>query len=138
MTQMWGAMELYEKGRELDRQYIRDRRPTPIDAQFTFDYFSQLINECIEQEKRSVKGVLTQDQLIPGLGNAIAQDIMFRAKLHPRRPIDSLCPGERKQLDDGIIRVVAEVVDEGGRNDELDLFGNPGGYRRVLDKDSVG
>ena len=29
MTQMWGAMELYDKGQELKRQYIVDMRPTP-------------------------------------------------------------------------------------------------------------
>ncbi len=138
MTQMWGAMELYEQGQELNRQYIRDMRVTPIDAGFTFDYFSGLIDECIRQEKRSVKGLLTQDQLIPGLGNSIAQDIQFQARLHPRHPIDTLAASERKQLYDAILGVVAEAIAKGGRNDEYDLFGNPGGYKRILDKDAAG
>lgn len=42
-TQMWGAMELYNQGDELNREYIKDMRPTPLDAEFTFDYFSDLI-----------------------------------------------------------------------------------------------
>ena len=138
MTQMWGAMELYEQGQELNRQYIRDMRATPVDAGFTFDYFSELIDDCIQQEKRSVKGLLTQDQLIPGLGNSIAQDILFQARLHPRHPIDALSASERKQLYDAIQGVVAEATHKGGRNDEYDLFGNPGGYQRILDKDAAG
>jgi len=138
MTQMWGAMELYEQGQELNRQYIRDMRVTPIDAGFTFDYFTGLIDECIRQEKRSVKGLLTQEQLIPGLGNSIAQDILFRARLHPKHPIDALAAGERKQLYDAIQGVVTEAIAKGGRNDEYDLFGNPGGYERILDKDAAG
>jgi formamidopyrimidine-DNA glycosylase len=138
MTQMWGAMELYEKGRELDRQYIRDMRTIPIDAEFTFDYFTHLIDECIQKEKRSVKGLLTQDQLIPGLGNSIAQDILFKAGLHPRHPIDGLSETERKQLYNAVQEVVAEAISQGGRNDEYDLFGNPGGYIRILDKDAAG
>jgi len=138
MTQMWGAMELYEQGQELNRQYIRDMRPTPTDAEFSFDYFSNLIDECAKKEKRSVKGLLTQDQLIPGLGNSIAQDIMFKARLHPRHPIDGLSGSERKQLYDATRQVVAEVIDKGGRNDEYDLFGKPGGYVRILDKDAAG
>ena len=69
---MWGAMELYEAGQEQERQYIKDMRPTPIEAGFTFEYFSGLIDSLLSGEKRSVKGLLTQEQLIPGLGNAIA------------------------------------------------------------------
>jgi len=138
MTQMWGAMELYEKGQELNRKYISDMRPTPIDTEFSLDYFNKLIDECIKTEKRSVKGLLTQDQLIPGLGNAIAQDIMFKAKLHPRHPIDDLSQSMRKRLYDSIQQTVTKVINQGGRNDEYDLFGKPGGYLRIMDKNTAG
>lgn len=67
MTQMWGAMELYAAGQELERQYVKDMRPTPTEPAFTFTYFSDLIDSLLAGEKRSVKGLLTQDQLIPGL-----------------------------------------------------------------------
>jgi formamidopyrimidine-DNA glycosylase len=138
MTRMWGAMELYEKGQELDRKYICDMRPTPLDTRFSFSYFVDLLDERIKQEKRSVKGLLTQDQLIPGLGNSIAQDIMFEAKLHPKHPIGDLSKGQRKKLYDAIYKVVAKVISKGGRNDEYDLFDQPGGYVRILCKDTVG
>ena len=81
-TQMWGAMELYEKGEEQHRKYVQGMKTTPIEAEFTLDYFSSLVEDVIAEKKQSVKGLLTQDQIIPGLGNAIAQDIMFRARLH--------------------------------------------------------
>ena len=138
MTQMWGAMELYEKGQELKRKYICDMRPTPIEPEFTFDYFASLIDECIQTKKRSVKGLLTQDQLIPGLGNSIAQDIMFEAKLFPKHPAEDLSRRERKLLYDAIQKVIARAISEGGRNNEYDLFGQPGGYKRIVSKDTVG
>ena len=137
-TTMWGAMELYEKGQELKRKYICDMRPTPVDREFTISYFHSLIDECIQGEKRSVKGLLTQDQLIPGLGNSIAQDIMFKARLHPKHPIDLLTSIERKRLHKAVTDTVAEVTRLGGRNDEYNLFGQPGGYARLLDKNVVG
>ncbi|NPV57504.1 MAG: hypothetical protein HPY76_12635 [Anaerolineae bacterium] len=84
LTQMWGAAELYPAGQEQERQYIKDARPNSLDDAFTFGYFTQLIDELLRGAKRSVKSLLTQDQLIPGLGNSVAQDIMFRAGLHPR------------------------------------------------------
>lgn len=137
-TQMWGAMELYEKGQEQNREYIRDMRPTPIEPEFTFEYFSTLIEELTQAGKRSVKGLLTQDQLIPGLGNAIAQDILFKAKLHPRHPIDELSNSQRRELFDAILETVDQVIEGGGRYDEYDLYGHPGGYTRIMDKNAAG
>jgi formamidopyrimidine-DNA glycosylase len=135
-TQMWGAMELYEKGRESERKYIREMRPTPVDEAFTRAYFASLVEECLRGEKRSVKGLLTQDQLIPGLGNSIAQDIMFKARLNPKRSLEELDAKRLKALYDAIIGTVKEAVRSGGRNDEVDLFEKPGGYARVMDKNS--
>ncbi len=54
-TQMWGAMELYETGDELERQYIKGMRTTPVDPEFSFAYLSALIEECTKKGSRSVK-----------------------------------------------------------------------------------
>jgi formamidopyrimidine-DNA glycosylase len=138
LTTLWGAMELYEAGRELDRQYIKGMRPTPVDPAFTFDYFTGLVNELLQGGKRSVKSLLTQDQLIPGLGNAIAQDILFRSRLHPRHSLSDLTTGHRHDLFSSIQETTREVIENGGRYDETDLFGRPGGYIRLMDGQSVG
>jgi formamidopyrimidine-DNA glycosylase len=137
-TQMWGAMELYEKGQELGRPYLVDMRPTPVDAGFSFDYFAELIRESVRTEKRSVKGLLTQDQLIPGLGNAIAQDVMFRARLNPKQPLAGLGRGDQQNLYAAIRATVHEIAEQGGRYDEVDLFGRPGGYVRLMDRNADG
>ena len=137
-TQMWGAMELFEAGKEQERQYIKGMRVTPVERAFTFKYFSELIDELLKGEKRSTKSLLTQDQLIPGLGNASAQDILFQAHLLPRRPLSELSPGQRRDLYDAIVHTVREIIDQGGRNDETDLFGQRGGYVRLMDSAAAG
>lgn len=137
-TQMWGAMELYEKGEEARRKYVQGMRTTPIEPEFTLDYFSTLVDDLVTGKKRSVKGLLTQDQIIPGLGNAIAQDILFRARLHPKYPIAELSEDQKRGLFDSILSTVREVMEEGGRYDEFDLYNNRGGYVRIMDKKSVG
>jgi formamidopyrimidine-DNA glycosylase len=138
MTAMWGAMELYERGQEENRQYVKGMRPTPLDPDFTLDYLCGLIDEVAVREKRSVKALLTQDQLIPGLGNAIAQDILFRAGLHPRRPLSDLSPEQRPRLYDFILTTTQEAVAKGGRYDEFDLYNRPGGYVRLMDSRAAG
>ena len=137
-TQMWGAMELYEKGEEQSRQYVREMRTTPVEPEFTFNYFCALMDSLLAEAKRSVKSLLTQDQIIPGLGNAIAQDILFRAGLHPRHPIADLSTGRRRKLYDAVLNTVREVIEKGSRYDEYDLYNNRGGYIRIMDKNAVG
>lgn len=138
MTQMWGAMELYEKGEEQDRQYVKGMRTTPIEPEFTFAYFCAMMDDLVEGKKRSAKALLTQDQIIPGLGNAIAQDILFRARLHPRHPIADLSADQRQVLYRAIVDTVGEVTEKGGRYDEYDLHNHQGGYIRKMDKSAVG
>jgi formamidopyrimidine-DNA glycosylase len=135
---MWGAMELYERGQELERQYIKGMRTIPTDPEFTFEYFNQLIDTVSTGEKRSVKGLLTQEQLIPGLGNAIAQDILFHARLHPKHLLINLDGTQRRALYDAILTTTAGAIEKGGRYDEYDLFNQPGRYIRLMDKQSLG
>jgi formamidopyrimidine-DNA glycosylase len=137
-TQMWGAYELYKAGEERERKYIKGMRPTPADPEFTFDHFAALIRSESDEGRRTVKGLLTQEQIIPGLGNAIAQDIMFQARLHPKRPVEGLSKAEIRSLYRAILKTVEEVIEKGGRHDETDLLGQPGKYVRIMDSRAAG
>jgi formamidopyrimidine-DNA glycosylase len=112
-------------------------RPTPGESRFTRSYFNELIDELLEGQKRSVKSLLTQDQLIPGLGNASAQDIMFTARLHPRHPLIELDGEQRAALYSAIIQTVEKITEQGGRYDEYNLYGQKGGYVRQMDKNAL-
>ncbi|HOO97449.1 MAG TPA: DNA-formamidopyrimidine glycosylase family protein [Caldisericia bacterium] len=137
ITQMWGAYELYKSPEHLNRDYVRDMRTTPVESGFTVDYLKGLIEETLKKENKSVKGLLTQEQLIPGLGNAIAQDIMFTAKLHPKRKINTLTNPQIKVLHGAIKSTIAEIIAHGGRYDEYTLFGKKGDYVRLMDKNAI-
>ena len=72
------------------------------------------------------------------MGDAIAQDIMFRVALHPKHPIHELSEEQARALYDAILTTVQEVIEKGGRYDEYDLFSQRGGYVRLMDKNAVG
>ncbi len=95
-TQMWGAMALYKKGEELQNQYIKGMKPAPLDKGFTLAYFSGLIDDCLSTETKTAKGLLTQKQLIPGLGNSIAQDILFAARMSPMHRLEDIAAAGQK------------------------------------------
>jgi formamidopyrimidine-DNA glycosylase len=137
-TQMWGAMELYEGDKVWEREYIKNMRLTPLDNDFSFEYFNQLFNKVTENKKYSAKALLTQEQLIPGLGNACAQDILFKAGLHPKHDIAELDSSARKSFYHAIIDTVQTIIAGGGRYDEVDLIGQPGRYIRLMDKNAAG
>jgi formamidopyrimidine-DNA glycosylase len=129
-------MEPLRVNQEHERQYVKDAAH-PIEPEFTFDYFFTS-SWTPEGQKRSVKGLLTQEQLVPGLGNALAQDILFRAGLHPRHPIEGLNKNQRRRLYNAILKTVREAIQKGGRYDEYDLYGQPGRYIRLMDNKAVG
>jgi formamidopyrimidine-DNA glycosylase len=137
-TAMWGAMELFEAGREQERQYIKGMRPVPLEPAFSWEYFNGLVEELKPGEKRSAKSLLTQDQTIPGLGNSSAQDILFCAGLNPRHAIQQMGTAQVRRLYEAIQSVSAEILAGGGRDDETDLFNQPGRYTRLMSSTTAG
>jgi len=59
-------------------------------------------------------------------GNGCLQDILFRARIHPRRRALDLSEGERSRLHAAIRDTLQQMVALGGRDGEIDLFGQPG------------
>ena len=69
---------------------------------------------------------------ILGIGNGYLQDILFRAKLHPKRRAIDLAEWERRALYEAIRKTLKQAVDLGGRDTERDLYNRRGGYTRIL------
>lgn len=63
-------------------------KPTPLSDAFDEKYFRSLYQEA--DKKLSVKAFLATNQRIPGLGNGVLQDILFNAKVHPKRKMSDL------------------------------------------------
>ncbi|QXD24301.1 Fpg/Nei family DNA glycosylase [Opitutia bacterium ISCC 51] len=75
-----------------------------LDHQFTFAYFSALL----ERRKGSqLKPLLLMQDLFPGIGNWMADEILWRARLAPNRRVKSLNESERRILFKGV-RYVAK------------------------------
>ena len=89
-------------------------------------------------EKLSVKAFLATEQRIPGLGNGVLQDILFNAKLNPRRKIGELSDSEIVGLFLSVKNTLKEMTAMGGRDTEKDLFGSDGGYKTKASKFTVG
>lgn len=133
---MYGGLWCFRQG-TYDNPYYRVacEKPSPLGEAFTPEYFSGLFRP--ELDKLSLKGFLATEQRIPGLGNGVLQDILYYARLHPKRKVGALNAPDRERLYDAIVTTLHEMTRLGGRDTERDLFGRPGGYRTQLSKNTI-
>lgn len=128
LTSMGGIYVLTDS--DLMRSYVfrRDFNPeilSPVDEEFTFERFSKLLAD----NSRALKSVLVgKDAVVVGLSNSAFQDIIYRARLHPKRKASDLSADERRALYDAIRHVLRERTRLNGKDQFFDLYGNKGGY----------
>ena len=132
LTSMGGVQVL--KDAELKSSYVfkRDFNPemlSPIDEDFTFERFSKLL----ANNNRALKSVLVgKDAIVVGLSNSAFQDIIYRAKLHPRRKASELKMDEQKALFKAVKFVLQERIRLNGKNQFFDLHRNQGRYAPAM------
>ncbi|MGA2531411.1 MAG: zinc finger domain-containing protein [Candidatus Aminicenantales bacterium] len=136
-VQMYGGLGSFLAG-ELDNPYykVAKEKPSPISSAFNKAYFERIIF-APEVERLSLKALLATEQRIPGLGNGVLQDILFKAGMHPKKKVNALSEKDHRILFDSIKKTLAAMAARGGRDTELDLFGRPGGYKTLLSKNTV-
>lgn len=140
--QMWGGVKLLDKS-EFGVIPNDEGGIPPLSKEFTFERFNNMLEEFPEKTSKGIKGFLVatgyvSPNTINGLGNAIVQDILFNARISPKRKIMDISPEERKNLYEVIQSTVKEAIKLGGRYDEVDLYGRKGRYIRLMDSKSKG
>jgi formamidopyrimidine-DNA glycosylase len=122
------------KDDELESSYVFKRdfnseRLSPLEEEFTVERFSKLLSD----NNKMLKAVLVgKDALVVGLSNSAFQDIIYRAKLHPKRKASELKTEEKRKLYDAIKLVINERIHLNGKDQFCDLYGNQGGYTPAM------
>lgn len=134
-VRMYGGLWCFREG-SFDNMYynIAREKISPLEDKFDQQYFLNLAQGA---DKLSLKAFLATEQRIPGLGNGVLQDILYSARLHPKRKIGSLSKQEMQLLHHSVVTTLTKMADLGGRDTEKDIFGNPGGYKTILSKNTV-
>lgn len=92
----------------------------PFSLDFTFSRFQTLL-----KSRKRLKDFLLDQRKIAGIGNIYASEILFRARLHPKRPASSLSREEQKRLFTSILEVLEEAIAAKGTT--IRDFRRPGG-----------
>ncbi|MFA6889545.1 MAG: zinc finger domain-containing protein [Bacilli bacterium] len=132
---MYGSLFVFLNKQNKNPYYlIAKAKPSPLSISFDQTYFNSLMNEA--KPTLNLKAFLATEQRIPGLGNGVLQDILFVAKLNPKRKLTNLDDEEKFDLFRAIKDTLAMMAKMGGRDTEFDIFGNPGGYLTILSNES--
>lgn len=86
------------------------------------------LQTILKGRRCNIKSCLLDQAQIAGIGNAYIHDILFMARLHPLRKIDSLTDAEIMGLVDAIHKGLQVSIDKGGAFYELNLYGQKGGF----------
>ena len=112
--------------------YKRDFDYTKLsapDKEFTFQTFSAKLSE----KNKMLKAVLVgKDAIVVGISNSTFQDILYRAKLHPKRKSAELSHEETKRLYDAIRYVIKERIRLKGKEDFQDMYQKHGSYTPAM------
>lgn len=135
-VQMYGGMQAF-KADAYDNPYyhIAKAKPFPLSDAFDEAYFEKMMAEA--KPTLSAKAFLATEQRIPGLGNGVLQDILFKARIHPKTKLSSLTQEQKMKLFTAVTETLREMTDKGGRDTEKDLYGQPGGYVCLLSKNTL-
>lgn len=129
--QMYGGISAFIDGANDNPYYtVAKEKPSPLTDQFDENHFLSLLKDV--KPTISTKAFLATEQRIPGLGNGVLQDILFQAKLHPKRKLNSLSDQDVDRLFKSLKQTIFEMTARGGRDTEKDLFGVSGGYKTIL------
>lgn len=131
---MYGGFACHQG--EFDNQYylISKESISPLSDAFDYAGFESLMASV--KPGLSAKAFLATEQRIPGLGNGVLQDILLDCRIHPKRKLQTLSQEERQAMFYSVKKVLADISAAGGRDTEKDLYGNYGGYRTRLSKNT--
>ena len=104
--------------------------PEPFDAAFNVEYLWRRSRG----RKVSIKQLIMNGQVVTGVGNIYASEVLFQSGIRPRRQASSLKRDEVERLVKSIRKVLSQAIRVGGTTlrDYVNPDGNPGYFRQKL------
>lgn len=102
----------------------------PLAEEFTLEACCKVL----DKQRGDLKSFLLNQTKIAGIGNIYADEILFAARLHPKKRVEALELGEAAALHSAIVAKLKEAVESRGTSisDYVDGRGEKGGFQKKL------
>lgn len=119
-------------GRKEEIENLADLKklgPEPFDKNLTVSKFKSLINK----EKRKIKQVLMDQEVIVGIGNIYSDEILWQVKIHPFIPANKLTDNQLKDIYLAMRQILKKAIKLRGTSisDFRDTSGKSGAYADI-------
>lgn len=121
---IFGELRLVDDWKKL--KFVQQLGPEP------FDLTTSDFKDMLSKKKTKIKPLLMDQSFISGIGNLYAAEILFRARIDPRRAASSLTEKEKQSLYTETKGVLSSAIKHGGSSvdDYVRVSGKPGDYVR--------
>ena len=121
-TRVFAELRLLGDWKEL--KFLKELGPEPFDV--TREQFSAILS----RKATKIKPLLMDQAVISGIGNLYAAEMLFAARIDPRRPANSLSGAEKERLFKAMREVLSAAIEHKGSSVDryVQLSGKPGGY----------
>jgi formamidopyrimidine-DNA glycosylase len=109
-VRQFGTMHLFAPGEDLASPPLSRLGPEPLEPSFTLGAFRRML----AGRQTKIKPLLLNQEAVAGLGNIYVDEALFRARIHPERPVGALSAAEQKRLHEAIVTTLREAVEAGG------------------------
>ncbi len=106
----FGRMYLVPKGEEFKHKSLVKLGPEPIAEEFELEEMRKFLT----RRTKAIKGVLLDQEMVVGIGNIYADEVLHKAKLHPITPANRLTEDEEIRLHEAILSILSDAVKSGG------------------------
>ena len=89
------------------------------------DFTADALRALAKGRRAPVKAFLLSQERVAGVGNIYADEALFRARIHPLRPVGTLKRGQIAELRDAVVESLSAGIDARGAT--IDDFRNPDG-----------
>lgn len=124
----------YARARAMDEEALEERvadfGPEPLEEDFSIQY----LRETLDHRRAQIKSLLLDQKVVAGIGNIYADEILYDARLHPRRKANTLTDEEWKALYDAILKNLSAGIEHRGTTFSLyrDVLGRKGHHQDHL------
>lgn len=99
-----GSVRLFSK-KEFDAAFGIDKLGP--DA---LDITAEVLRERLGASRREIKVALLDQRAVAGIGNLYAAEILYLAKIHPRRPCNRLTKRQWSKISDATVEILREAI----------------------------
>src|SRR6185436_18924538 len=87
-------------------EFIRDRGLGPDPLKLKYAGFAKLL----EKRRGAIKSLLMSQEILAGLGNLYADEILFQTNIHPRRAVDRLGDADTRAIYTTMRRILRTAI----------------------------